>query len=44
MDCNLPRISGYEAAIQIKTLIKEEFYENCTIIANSADSSKNHYE
>ena len=39
MDCNLPRISGYEASIQIKKLIKEEFYENCTIIANSADSS-----
>ena len=42
MDATLPEISGYEASLIIKTLIKDDNLEDCIIIGNSADSSKEH--
>ena len=35
-------MTGFEASIEIKRLISEEGYQNCIIIANSADSSEDH--
>ena len=43
MDCNLLEMSGYEASDLIKKLIQNEFYQDCFIIAYSADSNKDHY-
>ena len=42
MDATLPKISGYEASLMIKTMIKDDNFEDCIIIGNSADSSKEH--
>jgi len=42
MDGTSPKISGYDASFIIKTKIKQEKFENCIIIGNSADSSIKH--
>ena len=42
MDATLPKISGYESSFMIKTMIKNDNFEDCIIIGNSADSSKEH--
>ena len=42
MDATLPKISGYEASLIIKRMIKDNNFEDCIIIGNSADSSKEH--
>ena len=37
MDATLPKMSGYEASLMIKMMIKNDNFQNCIVIGNSAD-------
>ena len=39
MDCNMPLKNGYDAALEIKTLIETNNFEDTIIVALSAYSS-----